>query len=151
MRRRVRIPAVQWVGVPLILLLPLLAVLGVFGTRRTVVRARGAVEVRVAYPTGARYDFLTGMAVTVRNRSPLRLDTVRVAFDRAYITAFSQVSFIPAVDQAFVTSLTDVAPGESRLITVEMWGDRAGPHAGTVVAAAGRDTVVAPLRTFTFP
>lgn len=149
--RRLRIAPAQWIGVPLILAFPILAILGAFGGTGAVVRSQGAIEMRIVYPARARYDMVTSMAVSVRNRSVRSLDTVRVAFDSSYIARFSQVSFIPGADRAFVVSLTDMAPGEARLISVEMSGDSYGPFSGRVTAAAAGDSISAPVRTFTFP
>lgn len=149
--RRLRISPAQWVGVPIIIALPVLAILGAFGGMGAAAGSRGALEMRIVYPARARYDMVTSMAVSVRNRSARSLDTVRVAFDSSYIARFSQVSFVPGADRAFMVVLTDIAPGEARLISVEMSGDSYGPFSGRVSAVAGGDTVSAPVRTFTFP
>ena len=151
--RRIRIPAHRAVGLALIALVPVLAVLGVFGERRnTADAAAGAVAVQVEYPTRYRYEMLNSITATVTNRSARLIDTVVVRLDSAYTLRFSAVVFTPAAERAFAVPLTDLAPGETRLVEIELQGERYGRHSGDLhFESTTGDTLVVPLRTVIFP
>ena len=74
-----------------------------------------------------------------------------VSFDTGYVSRFSSVRFDPATNSAYTVDLVDVKPSESRLISVELWGQDYGSHRGTVVARHGSDSAIVHLRTFVFP
>ena len=134
------------------LTVPILALLGLFGERTAIARARTAsLDVAVSYPERFRYRQVQPLHLTVRNLSTQPLDTITVSFDTAYISRFSSVRFDPPTKRAYVIELTDVKPMESRFIAVEFWGQDYGVHRGAIVARAGTDSVVVRIRTFVFP
>jgi hypothetical protein len=137
---------------PLLLGIPILAVLGVFGESQALAHATGgSIDVSVSYPTRFRYRQVQSIHVSVRNHSSTMLDTVSIGFDTAYISRFSSVRFDPAVKTAYTIDLTNFKPGESRLVSVELWGQDYGSHSGDIVARNGGETVMVHLRTFVFP
>ena len=149
---RISLTAKQVIGLPLIAAVPLLALFGVFGERATTAVARSStIEVTVTYPARFRYRQVQPLRVAVRNTSPRSIDTAFVSFDTAYIARFSSVRFDPAVRSAFVVPATDIAPGATALVSVELWGEHYGNHRGRVVVAAKGDSVAVPLSTFVFP
>jgi hypothetical protein len=142
----------QRIGFPILLAVPILALFGIFGETRAHAHAtNGSIDVVVSYPARFRYRQVQSMRVTVRNLSPVVADTVKVAFDTAYITRFSSVRFDPATKSAYTVDLTDVKPSESRLVAVELWGQDYGSHRGTIVAHHGSDSAIVHLRTLVFP
>ena len=64
---------------------------------------------------------------------------------------FSSVRIEPAPRIAFVVTLTDVRPGDSRLISAELWGEGYGRHYGRISATTRSDTAAATVRTVVFP
>jgi hypothetical protein len=151
--RRLRLYRWQWVGLPVLVLIPVLALFGVFGHTRGDARAvTGALELDVQYSTRYRFRDIQPMYARVRNRSTAALDTVTVAFDTAYVDRFSTVTFKPDISRAYEVELMDVLPGEVRLVTVELQGERYWGHEGIVsVWHAGGDTASARVSTFIFP
>jgi hypothetical protein len=142
----------QRLGLPLLAAIPLLTLFGVFGERRETARAVSpSVEMSVHYPSRFRYRQVESLDVSVRNVSGRALDTVRVSLDTGYITRFSSVRIEPAPRVAFVVTLTDLAPAETRLVTAELWGERYGSHDGRIVATTHADSALAVIRTIVFP
>ncbi len=133
--RRLRLRPHQWVGIPLLLLVPALAVLGFFGESWDEAEdAAGALALRVEYPSTYRYKQINTIRAVVANRSSAPLDTVIVAFDTAYMGRFSTISMIPAPREPFVLELTEMAPGEEKLVWAEVQAERYGRHRGTIRA-----------------
>jgi len=142
----------QYLGLPLLIAIPVLTLFGVFGERRDVARASSrSVEMTVRYPSRFRYRQVQSLDVAVRNVSGRALDSVSVSLDTAYISRFSSVRIEPAAQVAYVVSLTDLKPMESRLVTAELWGQRYGSHTGRIVAATRADTARIVIRTLVFP
>jgi|ERR1700674_1516131 hypothetical protein len=142
----------QRIGIPILLAVPILALFGVFGeTQAHAHTTSGSIDVEVSYPARFRYRQVQSLYVSVRNLSPIVADTIRVSFDTAYVSRFSSVRFDPAAKSAYTVELTDVKPTESRLISVELWGQDYGSHRGTVVARHGNESAIVHLKTLVFP
>lgn len=152
--RRFRLHGYQWIGLPLLFLVPALALLGVFGETWKRVEATGedlALEVR--YADRYRYKQINTVEAWVENRSGTRLDMVVVAFDPTYVRQFSAVAFIPTATEPFEVELYDLRPGERRLVWAELQAECYGWHRGSLQAyAVGHtDTASVALTTFVFP
>lgn len=141
-------------GLPIIFLLPLLAVFGVFGESREIVEGASAVlTLRAEYPTRTRYRQTESLEIVVENRSDRTIDTVVVSLDADYIRKFSSPTFIPDVTEPFEIEFLEVKPGESRRIWGELQGESYGRHRGMIEAygAGSSDTVGVALDTIIFP
>jgi hypothetical protein len=150
--RRLALTRKQLIGLPLLAAIPILTLFGVFGEHQSTARtASHALEMTIRYPARFRYRQIQPLDVTVRNASDQTIDTVDVSLDTAYISRFSSVRIEPAPRSAFVVTLTGMRPGESRLISAELWGERYGRHEGRIVATARADTASATVRTIVFP
>lgn len=152
--RHLRFRRYQWVGLPLLFLVPVLALFGVFGESwDRVERAGPDLGVEVQYADRYRYKQTNAVEVWVENRAGVALDTVVVTFDEAYMRQFSAVAFIPAPTGPFEVELYAVRPGERRLVWAELKAVEYGRHAGSLRAyTLGRpDTVAVDLSTFIFP
>ncbi|MFL5613596.1 MAG: hypothetical protein ACJ796_08050 [Gemmatimonadaceae bacterium] len=150
--RQIRLTRKQLLGLPLIVLVPLLTLLGVFGEHQgTVGVEHGPFSVVVRYPDRFRYRQVQQLDISLVNLSQRAIDTVRVSLDTAYISRFSSVRIIPTPRSAFVVELSGVGPGERRLVTAELWGERYGVHRGRIVVSAGTDSASVELRTLVFP
>lgn len=151
--RRLRPPRLQLIGMTLILLVPVLALLGVFGESRASARAASTeVQLQVRYGARYRYKMLNEIEVTVRNTTDRTMDTLTVGFDPRYVSGFSQVTFIPSASEPYDVRLLDVRPGETRLVRGELQGERYGRHTGQVFATSGAaDTARVSVSTFIFP
>jgi hypothetical protein len=151
-RRFAMYPA-QWLGLALLMLVPALALAGVFGESRHQSETRaGDIALRVSHPARTRFEQIGAVDVLVTNTGPSSIDTVRVAIDTAYLSRFAGVAITPAAAAPFEIELTDVAAGQSRLVHVEIDAMRPGRHRGVVSATAGRaDTARVEIATIVFP
>lgn len=152
--RRLKLYTAQWIGLPLIFLVPILALLGVFGESREVVEGRSdELRMTVEYPTLYRYKQIDRVQVLVTNESNTTLDTVVVAFDPAYVSRFSTLMFIPSAKVPFDVELLDVGPGQTRRVWAELQGEAYGRHRGTIEAyrQGGLDTARVFVSTVIFP
>ena len=151
-RRAVALYTFQWITIPLLAVLPLLALSGVFGERwRTERAAVGSIEVTVHYPTAFRYKMINTLTATLTNRSGSVLDTVTVSLDSAYANRFSTVTAIPPFTAAHEVDVVAMAPGESRLVRIEMQAEQYWRHEGSVRVISGSDTARIAVSTLVFP
>ena len=156
-QRNIQIAPLQLIGMPLLALLPILALFGVFGESNTSASAANSdVSLSVDYASRYRYGMQETMAVAVTNLASQSPVTITVAFDRAYLQNFSQLSFLPdasqSTDETYVVDLTNMEEGETRLVTLEMKGDQYWTHDGTVSASiSGHEPVSVAVRTTIFP
>jgi hypothetical protein len=148
---------VQQIGIPLLLLLPILSIVGVFGnTLRTTTVTSTPVELTVEYPARTRYKTQQTIDIAVRNTADQPLERVTVRLDRAYIDAFEEITFTPdataITEQAYEVDLANLPAGAVRQVTVELRPRSYWAHHGTV-SAAPPDAAPADvtLQTFVFP
>lgn len=151
--RRVSVPPFRAIGMGLIMLVPALAIAGVFGESWDTAAAGGPnISVRMEFPSRYRYKMLNSLTLAVENTSARTIDTVTVSLDTAYALRFSTVVITPPPAQAYMVPLTDVEPGEIRLVVVELQGERYGRHSGQVhVETTSGDTLALPVHTLIYP
>lgn len=149
--RHVRLYRFQWIGLPLLAIVPILALAGAFGESWRVEEATSAsLDATVHYPSRYRYKQLNSIEVWVTNRGAAAVDTLTVALDSALANRFSTVRAIPSFREPWEVELTDVLPGETRLVVIELQGERYGRHVGDL-ELMGLDTVAVPLSIRIFP
>lgn len=148
----------QWVGLPLILLIPILALFGLFGESvESVSTSNQQLDMSVEYPTRFRYKMIDEVTVSLSNVSEQAIPGVLVNFDRQYIEAFSTVTFTPSLKSIsnldYIMEISDLQPGETRVVTLTIQAEKYGLHRGVISTAApgeGSDLEL-PVATFTFP
>lgn len=156
-QRRLSLYHFQWLGLALLMLIVLLALIGVFGeTVDSATASTATVDFVVNYPSRFRYKMIDPLEVRVTNRSDTAFDTATVAFERAYIHAFSTVTFTPAAatitGDAYQVELNDIAPGETRVVTVQLQAEHYGQHTGAIsLSMDGGDRVEVSITTLVFP
>jgi hypothetical protein len=151
--RRVRLYPAQWIGIPFLMVVPVLAALGVFGEVRSQVETSdGTFRLHVDHPARMRMGQRSGVAVRVENLTASALDTVTVYLDPDYFTRFVDVLFTPEPRDRFQSEIVGLPPGETSLVHVELVGWKAWRHSGWIAARAGeREAVELPIRTLVFP
>jgi hypothetical protein len=151
--RRFKLHAYQVIGLPLLVLIPVLALAGVFGeTRASTDQVTGSLHVQVDYPKRLRYSTASRLTVLVTNRSTFPLDSLAVSFDPAYLSGFSDLTFTPEADRAFSCDLLDLSPGEERRVIVEYRGRAYWRRPGRIVVkGAGADSAALDISTFVYP
>lgn len=155
--RKLEFHLLQLIGIPLMLLIPILALFGVFGeTVDEATESSRELEMHVRFPTRFRYKMIDTITVSVRNASNQPITSVHITFDRAYIESFSTVTFIPSVKQVtetvYIVELTDLRPGEVQVVSLSVQAEKYGNHQGVItVKPDGEDGLQARLTTLTFP
>src|SRR5687767_10667054 len=116
-RRAIHLSSWQRIGIPILILVPLLALFGVFGQTAEIAEAETeSFSVRMEYPSRSRYEMLSSMHLDIVNTGTGTIDTVTVSLDTAYAARFSSVGAIPDFERAYEVEVTDVAPGETRRV-----------------------------------
>jgi hypothetical protein len=152
MPRRIRLHGGQWVGIPLLVLIPILAALNVFGeTRRIATVQTSALDVQFDHPSRLRTGQRSEVEVRVWNTTDATLDSVTVIFDPEYFSRFAQVSFMPDPATPYQVQLLEVGAGEVEVLRVELEGDRAWWSRGRAGVRHGDTTTHVEMRTFVFP
>lgn len=136
-------------GVLLLALLPVLALLGVFGEQVNTVRASTpGLLVEVRHVTRTRYSLRTTMEIVVENRTSSPLTGLTIRIDRAYLDGFAAAQFKPDVTRVtrdtVDIALPDLAPGAWSAIEAQMNAGRIGSHRGQITVRAdgeGADAV----------
>ncbi len=147
----------QLAGIAFLLVLPVLAAFGVFGQSFDSASATDAgLRLSAIYPSRLRYQQDSTLELTVSNTGAQSLDTLSVHLERSYIDRFSGVSFTPqvtlATGRAYVIELGVIAPGESRVIVLQLAGGQYGRHSGRIwVEQNGSRTAALNLTTLVFP
>lgn len=135
---RVRMHREELIGMVALALLPLLALLGLFGPGDGEARAAGDVlALEVTYPERVRRGMPATLEARVTNRSAATLPTVALDPGGAFADAFTSVQVTPPPAGTYDVVLRDVRPGETRRVIVALTAHEAGRHEGTVVATPG--------------
>ncbi len=153
-RRRVRLKRAQWIGLPFLMAVPLIALTGVLGDWEATGETRGgAIRIRVEHPTVQRAGQRREIRIVVQNVSAAPVDGVLVELAPHYLAAFGEIHFHPPPDRAFRLLIPRLQPGETRPAHVEMVAVRPGTSRGevTVSSRAAGESLAVPLRTFVFP
>jgi hypothetical protein len=128
--------------VPLIAIVPLLALVGVFGEARTTATTVAQdVVLEVEHAERVRHSMPAPLTVTVHNRGTTTLEDVVVRVERRYLDAFTEVSFTPSaasVAEDYVIELGDIGAGDERRVAIDGRARSYWAHDGAVdVDAAG--------------
>jgi hypothetical protein len=157
MERKWQFNLLQAIGMPLLMLLPILALLGGFDERFTAANASGAtVEMQVDYPVHLRYRTSQSIGVRLHNISEQPIPAITVRFGRTFMDQFSHIVFMPNVDtiteETYEVEIRDVPPGATRYVTVEIQGERYGRHRGVITAEPeSGEEVQVQVETLIFP
>lgn len=130
------------IGLPLLTLLPILALFGLFDKdiRYNSVSA-ASIRSQIEYPANLKFKDYGQVRIKVTNTGSLMLDTVSVSIDTTYLSRFLNVSITPNPSDAYEIDLTNVRPGEKREVIVEYEGKEYGEQSGTVTLATSTDTI----------
>jgi hypothetical protein len=147
----------QMIGLPLLFLIPILALLGVFESSSGHVIGTGdGLQLSVEYMTRTMYHKNEEIHIEVANMSDAPLAQLSVRIDKSYLDGFGPSSFSPPVSrvtgEAYEIDMADVGPGESRAVVIQVQGDQYGSNRGAVsaLAADGRQVSIQ-LETYVFP
>lgn len=153
--RRLHVHPLQLFGVPVILMVPLLALLGVFGETTSVTSASSpSITMEVEYPTRFRYKTIDTIDITVHNVSGTEVE-LQVRVPKSYLDAFSNVAVTPqptrVTSEHYIVELGGVQPDATRVVSIEVQAERYGPTSGLISAGPGDEPAEARIETFVFP
>ncbi|MBX3062430.1 MAG: hypothetical protein KF726_05610 [Anaerolineae bacterium] len=138
-KRHFELYPIQMIGIPIMLLVVLLACFGVLTSAQTeVVAASSTFRVKLTYPERTRYGSEADFVVAVENltEQPLALVTVRI--DSSYVDAFEIRHIAPQQLQFSAGGLellfADIPPSETRMIQLELQGEYIGDVSSTISA-----------------
>lgn len=146
----------QLIGIPLLFLIPILALFGVFGeTKATLQGVGNGLEMEVTYSNRVLFQGLDGSDISVTNTTNDLIPTLTVTIETAFLDNFSDVDFAVSVtdvtDNVYIIELTDVQPGETRRVSYESRGAVAGSHRGIINAFAGASNVSVTVESLIIP
>lgn len=155
--RNFQLHKTQLIGIPVMLLIPILALLGMFGeTDHEQTIANPRLEMQVTYPTRLRYKMIDAVAISLTNTSAQTIPTLQIEIDRSYVEGFSEVTFTPAIDQitgtVYIMELTDLQPGDTRVVSFAIQAEKYGKHQGAItVTPESEEALRVLIETLTFP
>lgn len=152
-----RIGRLQWIGVPLLALIPLAALFGAFGQRTDSARADGdGVTLELRYPSLLRYKTALPFEATVHNGGAQPLSQVALRIDDAWLSHFTRLDLMPPPEQLterhaeFV--IDELPAGARRKVVGVFEAHDPGRHTGQAsVAIGGRVVATAELSTVVLP
>jgi hypothetical protein len=156
-KRRIMFHPLQLIGIPLMALIPLLALIGIFGeTVQTAQNVTSDFEVNVEYPSRMRDHNEALMQIAVRNLTTETIPLVTVRLPRDYIDSFSEVTMMPDAQAVmadhYEVEFAEVQPGEVYGVRLDLKGEEYGQHEGEVIVEAeGLQSASVRLSTFVFP
>lgn len=155
--RRVNLSGSQRAAAVLLLILPVLAALGVFGESFSTADAASAqIRLSAEYPSRLRFRLDSRLTVTVENTGQQTLRAPAVHFERDYIDRFVNISFLPPITEAtgdaYIVALADLAPGDTQMVTVQLQGSQYGHHQGRIwVSVDGQAAAELAVSSIVFP
>lgn len=142
----------QWVGLPVLALIPVLALFGVFGERTaTSTTTTTSLGVTVSYPASLRYRQMERLEIAVTNRTSRTIDSVQVSLDSAYLSRFIDVRVIPEPTAVYEVRLAHIAPGETRLVVADVTGNRYWRHTASLGIATGDERATVRFSSLVYP
>jgi hypothetical protein len=151
--RKIRVYPAQAVGVLLMVSIPILSLFGFLGEEeKTGIASSNQIEMSVKYYSRGHAGLRAPLHVYVKNRAQEELEKISVQFDSQYIEKFSRVSFVPKEEAAYEVVLSDIQPGETRNIIVEMDAEKSGRHSGKIrVVSSGGEVAEYTVSTYVLP
>ncbi len=150
-RRRTRLGAMEYLGIPVLALLPLLSLSQALGPSeaRQDARALGPLSMTLTHPARLRQKGSGLLEVVVSNTGSLPARELSIALDAAYLSHFSRVDSTPAAvsigSGRWQVPLPPMGPGESQALRVQLEADDWGRLPGGVELVAPGQAVLARL------
>lgn len=135
--RVVRLGALEWIGIPLLALLPALALLGALGPAHTEVEETvpaANLRLELRHPARLRHKSDGALRVRVHNSGPTERRGLTIGLDQHYLDHFGRVLALPPPQslsgEALRIPLPPLAAGESASVRLVLeandWGRRTG-------------------------
>jgi hypothetical protein len=157
--RRVSFYKLQAIGLPILALIPLAGIFGLFDSSNSFKEAsQGGFTLQLDYPAKLRFQAVTPMYIFVRNESGSRVPQIDLEIERAFLREFEKAEFSPEPDKATAEScifeLKDLKQGETRVVAGRFEFDhlKAGLRTCNVrLSQEGREIARTSFQTFLYP
>ncbi|HWV58179.1 MAG TPA: hypothetical protein VNZ57_12070 [Longimicrobiales bacterium] len=149
--RRFRVTPLQAVGIPLLLLLPALHLLGVLDAATTrAAFTNGEWQVEYELTTRQRYQKPVHLRLHLTNLAPA-IRALTVVVDSAYLSQFVEVRATPPLDHHGATPVLEIAGGATAVVRLDLTPAMPGWVGGEVAFRGdGIDRAIR-LRSFILP
>lgn len=150
---RVRFWKHQLIGVVLLGMIPLLALLGIFG-ESTELKTFSIKEMQVAInsPTLLRHGQNNSIEIGMKNTSDREINKVDIYFSPDYIEAFSEVEFLPELSEPYQVTIAGISPGEEKKVLVQIRANDFGRQIGNLeFRSEGNEVRSITLDTMVYP
>jgi hypothetical protein len=144
----------QWIMIPLLFTVPVLALTKVLGDLNDTAKASvPGLEISVKYPKRIRFGQNEEIQVNLHNQSLRALQDVKIEIDQDYLSQFENVQFLPSAnDYSNQVKLSTLQPGEKRQVIVNVRAKHYGMHHGQVrVSGHGTEVASAQVDSLIFP
>lgn len=145
--RRVLLSLKQICSILFILLIPLLALIGVFGPESKQLSIDGVnVNMQIEYPAMTRNGLPTKFQISLLNKSAQDLTMLRAIIDRSYLKNFNGVRSTPEIKEInndnYVITFPNIPAGETRRLLIDLQPQRIGRHKGTIIISDGESDII---------
>jgi len=150
--RRLHFRRLQWFGVPLLAILPAMALSGLFEPQVSQQQVqRGGLRMLVQYPTRLLIRERATVEIQIDNQSSRTADGIHVVLPREYFEAFTDAHVLPSPDRHECNPQARLSPGEGCRLAINFEAERYWQHQGDVVAKVGGQSLKISLRTLVYP
>lgn len=140
-RRRVKLYRYQVWGMGLLLVLPALALAGLFQSESTQISKKGEVSLNVSYHRILRDRTDKPLLIRAINDTGKEIEKLTLSLNRDYVSEFDEMDFNPEpahlTSEKVVFEFDKVAPEDSREVTFDFQADKPGVKKGHVEADSG--------------
>jgi hypothetical protein len=150
--RQVRLGAIEWIGIPLLALLPVLGLVGALGPSNASLAVSvptAQLRIELSHPARLRHKGDGEMRVLVRNTGSSEQRGLSIGLDQHYLEGFGRVQALPPLQslggEALRIELPGLPAGESASVRLMLEAGDWGRHPGWIELANERGTTLARL------
>lgn len=143
----------QYIGIPFLLSIPILALLGFFGgTTKKIQFHQNDFSISLDYPDLLRNGQTEYVQIKILNTSIESLKNFKVHLNSEFLQQFDEIEAIPSFDKNIEVSLEEIPPNEQRFVFFKLKANKAGPHYGRIEIKKSNEKIIqTALRTFVLP
>lgn len=152
--RKTRLNLGQRIGIPILLLFPLLTLVGFFGeTDKNETYTLKNYKLDIQYPRKLRYHQNSQIEIWIENTSEEVLGDLTLIISADYLNAFSDIDFLPEIRQPYTIPVPVIDPKQKQLVhRIELRAKKYGSHTGKLeIESRNSETLTLSLKTFIFP
>ena len=132
-RPRIKAWRYQWIGFPLILAIPILAILNVFGLSMDEQHfSKDGLSIKTEFPGVMRHGQVEYLRLEITNQSESNLENVKVHFAPLYLKKFDEVEFSPPVEENYVVNLGSIQEGTTKYLDLRLRAGKRGNYQGDI-------------------